>query len=280
MEQFENLYGNIMLMIENENQIPEEVMRIVIDLFRQVKEIYIQNRCNNDSISEKIEIEANLTIGRLKESISDDLRNEQFLRASEVLNRIKENLKEIEQKSSQISKDELQGIENDIKNKAIEGISEIGEEKTEVFSKIMRVVEVAIDNIISRQKEILYDRGELSIDAIYAIQQQVSGIIEQFQDEKREEILKAFQKKDGKLKEAIVYQVEEYMQYRAQLRKQKSEIPEEKAEVIYRESLKVGITLDKQAESAKKFLREQEEKEEQNPNGEKLLVDELPELLL
>ena len=286
MENFENLYANIMSMIEMENQIPKEVMSIIMDVFQQVEEIYNQNRCNNSSISERIDLESNAIRGMLKESLSDDMRNEQFLRASEVLKIIEEKLKEIEQKSSQIPEEELQDIENDMQNRARDGISEIGGNNQQVISTIMMVVEDVLKNIRSSQNRILYNRGELSADAIYDIQQQVQDVIRQFQY-KEQDIWDIFQQKDKQLKKEILHQFEEYMQYRAQLRKEKSEVLEEKNEVleekvedIFRETLKAGIPLDEQAKSADQFLREQEEKEEQNPKGEKLLVDELPELFL
>ena len=286
MEQFENLYGNIMSMIENENQIPKEVMSIIMDVFYQIEEIYKQNRCNNSSILEGIDLESNVIRGMLNGTLSDDMRNEQFIRTSEVLKMIEEKLKEIEQKSNKISEEEFQDIENDMQNRARDGISEIGVNNQQVTSTIMMVVEDALKDIRSRQNTILYNRGELSVDVIYDIQQQVQDVIRQFQN-KEQDIFDIFQQKDKQLQKDILHQFEEYMQYRAQLRKEKSEIPERKAEVleeqveaIFRESLKAGIPLEEQAKSAEQFLREQEEKEEQNPKGEKLLVDELPELLL
>lgn len=259
-----------MMRIDGEEEIPEELNKLIRDMFEKVEEIYNQNGCNNSSISERIYVESRAMLTILNNEIAENMRSEQFQSAMIVMDRIQRSMEEIEQNNGKASEEESQEAEQRLKIHSREWFSEIGGDNSQTVASIIRAMEDVLQDIRLSQSRILYNRGVMSADRIYDIQQQVLEAIRQFEND-GQEIWQMLEQKDNRLREEILEKYEEYLQSREQSREDESEGK------TFRDSLNAGISLEEQSDLAKQFLEEQEK---QDANDSKLLVDELPDLFL
>lgn len=272
MENFEDFKKRIMLKINGEEEISKELINSVESVFEEVKKVYIKNQCNNPSINERIDLESGLIKEKLNKKIIEEMRNERSERTRGVMDKMQRYLEELGKDSSQIFYEDLQDIEDEMEKETRESISEIGADNEQIISLIVSKIEDILKDIMASQNKILNNSGKFSLDKIFDIQQQVIDAIKQFKS-KEEGLVQILEQKDEQLREEILKEYDLYIQQRTKSQNEKDESDE------FRDSLKVGISLEEQANSVNKFFERQEAKDN-DKDRPKQLADELPKSIL
>ena len=237
MENFEELKRSILVNLNNREEMPIDIIKIVGKSLETLNEIYDDMKCNNSTIKTYLEGKFNEINEELK-SIGEERRNEHQEQVIYLLNKIKIGIEELGEDIQQKSQEE----------KDKEEFFYVKSKNIETTEKIVDIIKQGIISVQSTQKRIL-DYNGFSGDRIEQIEQSVLKFVLHMQSRSSDEISEILEKDDKKLQNELVQQYEDYLEYSKKDEKSK-----------YRQSLDANISLEEQKEYALK-MQESEQKD-------------------
>ena len=85
METYEDLRRNIMRLLDNREEMPSDVMKLVINIFERVEEKYKELGCYNSSIETYIQGNLQELISILQQRTGSERKEKQFYQINSIL---------------------------------------------------------------------------------------------------------------------------------------------------------------------------------------------------
>ncbi len=245
-ELFEELRREMINTISYREGIPDDIQRIVKNVFEQLTTIFDEYRCNNSTIemfcdSEFSQIKSTLNNAGMKRIDS------QLEQLTDVLNSVQRDLEQ------GYSNDELRA-RGDIH---MDELAQIGKNNSRTIDIVLDGLDEALRNIRLRQTRILEDRG-FSERQIDEINEEITDLARRVhrRDEEMEDI---FDIDADNLQDKLK---QKYNLFLSEATKSKED--------SFRESLYAGISLEEQSENAKQFIESIEDDRNKTNNRESL----------
>lgn len=262
-DNFEQLRNEMRTIFERKEGIPEDVKRIIQQMFNKLEQEYKKRGCYSTNIKEYIDGNLSELMAHLKSGIGNRRKEEQmediqiFLHG--VQKGIEENLDSEEQKR-----------EDDNNKKRIGEISNNSPSNIRKTLNTMDLIEEYLRDIQSAQNRMLYSRKQYSDRQISELNDQMKYFIKKLRSDNENNIHNGFQKDNKQLRQELLEKFEEYLEQRGE--KEHSE------KDSFRQTLdvKAQLPLEKQRDNAQHFAQRNEQGEKDN----NLAVNELPESIL
>lgn len=258
MESYDNLRRSMIMLIENRDAIPGDVMQLVIKIFDKAEEMYKELGCHNSAIETYMQGNLSNLIAMLQGRIGSKIKEGQYYQVETILSEVQRNLEET------LDDEEQKRRDNKVQY-SIEGNSE-GANNNIITARIAGEIEDALKDVQSRQNQLLSVRGYNDAQ-IEDINYEMTTFIRQLIEREEENILIALQSDDAELKKQLLTRYETYICERNESNKPK--------ETTFRESLDAGISLEEQRNNALKF---QEETIDRNANDKRMEGPSLADL--
>ena len=250
---FEDFKGKVFKNVEQKEAIPEEIYKIINNMLNNMAQVYKDNHCNTNSITEYIKETEGEIMTELGE-IGENRKNNEFQEILIVVNTIE---KDIEDRIDYFQTKEGQ-------NKAINGFEEMNLGDSRFSEIITNTLIDRLKDIQSRQSRILFSLG-YSYSRIEEINDRVNGFINNAVNQEKI-IYDIIQKDSNELINDVKGMYEEYIQYSKQNENNKEELNETNGQTRkeeFRERINSGLSLKEQSEYVEEFKRKENEKKEE-----------------
>ena len=262
-DNFEQLRNEMRTIFERKEGIPEDVKRIIQQMFNKLEQEYKKRGCYSTNIKEYIDGNLSELMAHLKSGIGNRRKEEQmediqiFLHG--VQKGIEENLDSEEQKR-----------EDDNNKKRIGEISNNSPSNIRKTLNTMDLIEEYLRDIQSAQNRMLYSRKQYSDRQISELNDQMKYFIKKLRSDNENNIHNGFQKDNQQLRQELLRAFEEYIDRRGE--KEHTEQNDFRKSLDVKDQLPLGI----QRDNSERFLAGNVQEQDQ----ESLAVDELPESTL
>lgn len=251
MEEISELKRNMLRVIINREEMPEEVIEVIENAFVEMKNMYEELKCDYPSTRQYIEGKKEEVIYYVNKYIENTRKDDQINEIQYILEKMKRDLEEPKQDEDKIREE----------NMYREGFLSV-QGKNENYTKgIMDILKDELRNIQSRQNYILDANGKDYYE-IEQIDEEISYFIRTFENQNDQKIFDALQNDDKQLQQTLLSQYEDYLEQNKKTDKQK-----------FKEGLASNISLEEQNEFAKEIAKKQENRE-QDENTKYLTLEE------
>ncbi len=240
-ERLEEFKRKVMARIAYDGELPQEVERIVLEVFNGLESRYEDLQCSSTSIKEYIEGNMQYAKSEVNKYIDENRKTSQFQYVQAFMRSLEQDLDN--NVTSNVSKHEQEIEQMDLEDGRVTGT-------------IGNILEDYLRDVQSRQNRILDARG-YSMDRIDDIQQDTRGFINRIISKNEDKIYEILRQDSSKLKTWLSEQYQDYVM-QEKMDEKKSQQEE------WKKSLDGGISLEEQSKAAKERNEKKEEQGEQS----------------
>lgn len=252
MERVEELKRTMMRKVNNREEMPEEVIRIIQDAFKELLNTYRNLHCDNLAIQQYIEGSLGQVKADVTRNLGDKRKESYFSQVQYICGRIERELEEVDRQIDKSKQDEVHKQE----------ILQIESGEQHMATRIVVMLEDSLRGVQSKQNHILSSNGD-SIEKIEQVQQNAREFIRYFVSRNEGKIYVILKKDNDSLKEQLLREYEEYqLQVKQDYeRKEKGETKDSKRKKFVNK-LDGDISLEAQRDFLEKYTAESKSKEE------------------
>ncbi len=250
-EIFEEFKRKVINRLQYEEKMPQEMEKIVTQIFEELKNRYKNLQCSSLSIIEYIEGNLHYAKNEINKYLNENRKENQWQYIGAFMRNIEKELNEGSIKTKNVAMHQQE-------------IEQMDSKDGQATERIENILGDFLRDIQSHQNRILDSRG-YSMSQINDIQQETRGFINKSINQNEDKIYEILKRDSKQLKTWILEQYQDYVnQERIAQNKEKEKGKNEREEFM--ESLDAGISLEEQSQDAK----ERNEREvEENKNKEK-----------